>query len=387
VRAPRIGVVLSVAVEGTTLRYLLGFLVWIVFVSISRDKSDLEGSAAGRTPRRSARGDANRAMVISAIADGIVVVDERGINLLCNPAAEEILGRTADELVGTPFGFPITVGEPTEIDLALPDGRRRVVEVRATNTTLQGASVYVAGLRDITPRRQLERELHDALDHQSTVVAVAAHQLDNPLSAISLLVHLLRDRRASLTEEETAEMLDRIADRTAHLQGLMRKFLTASRIEGKGIGAGSEPVRVLEFILQRLADFNERSHDVELSCDPELAVLVDPTEFSEMLGNYLDNALTHGRPPIEVQVTTQGSFIEIRVCDHGPGVPEEFASQLFERFSREPRARQDTEGTGLGLWIVRKLAQAHEGDAWYEPRDNGGSCFCLRLHATPNDSA
>jgi signal transduction histidine kinase len=317
------------------------------------------------------RGDANRAWVVSAAADGLIVVDRKGIVLLCNPAAADLLARPHDEVVGTPLGFPLTANKSIERDLALPDGRTRTVEIRATNTTLEGTRVRVAALRDITQRRQAERRLHVALDQQSTALAVAAHQLDNPLSAISLLVHRLRSNKPPLTEAEKAEMLDVIADRTVYLQTLLRKYLTASRIDTQGCTVSRQPVPVLDALLERLADFPERAHNVNLSCDPDLSVLADPVELSEMVGNYLDNAFTHGRPPVDVAATRTGNSVDIRVSDHGPGVPPSCVDQLFQRFKGRD--------SGLGLWIVRQLTEAHGGEAWYEP---GGS-FCLRLPAGP----
>lgn len=97
-----------------------------------------------------------------------------------------------------------------------------------------------------------------------------------------------------------------------------------------------------------------------------------------MLSNYLENALAYAGPPIEVRAVRRNKWTEIRVIDHGPGVPAAFAPHLFERFTRGP-AQQKAEGTGLGLWIVRTFARANGGEAWYEPGESGGSCFCIRL--------
>ena len=98
-----------------------------------------------------------------------------------------------------------------------------------------------------------------------------------------------------------------------------------------------------------------------------------------MLGNYLDNALTHGRPPVEIRATERDEVVEIRVSDCGPGVPESFVPRLFDRFARvaAPGSAHRQEGTGLGLWIVATFATANGGAAWYEPGPR--SAFCLRL--------
>ncbi|WP_181870989.1 PAS domain-containing sensor histidine kinase [Sphaerisporangium album] len=330
----------------------------------------------GRAGDARSGGDISQ-VIVSASADGIVAVDERGIIRLCNPAAADLFARSTRELIGTQFGFPIVAGESAEIDLMLPGGGRRVVEMRVTATILEGERLYVAALRDITRHTHAERELEAALDRQNIVVAIAAHELHNPLATISVLVDVLRDRVAALAEEQRADIVDRIAGRVARLQSLVRKLLIASTIDIGGVSGAAERVPVLEFMLEQLGELDGGSQDVHLSCSPDLVALVDRQEFSAMLGNYLENAFAYGRPPVEVSAVERAGWVEVRVRDHGAGVPEAFVPWLFERFSREPGVERETEGTGLGLWIVRSLARANGGDAWYEPDADG--CFCLRL--------
>jgi signal transduction histidine kinase len=318
-------------------------------------------------------------LIVSASADGIVAVDEDGIIRLCNAAAEELFARPAAELLGTPFGFPIAADGASEVDLILPGGSERVVEMRVGVTTLQGERLHIAALRDVTRRRNAERELAAALERQNIVVAVAAHELHNPLATISVLAYLLRDCEATLTQRRRAEITGSIIERTARLQALVRKLLTASRIDAAEVPQLTERVPVLEVVLEQLADVEERSAHVRVSCGPGLAASVDRVEFAEMLANYLENAFAHGRPPVEIAATAKAGWVEIRMIDHGPGVPEPFVPHLFERFAREPGTARTTEGTGLGLWIVRNLARANRGDAWYETAERQGSCFCLRL--------
>ncbi|WP_165939773.1 PAS domain-containing sensor histidine kinase [Saccharopolyspora aridisoli] len=315
----------------------------------------------------------------TASADGIVAVDHRGFIRSCNPAAEVMFGRPAEDLVGTPFGFPVVAAETSEIDLLAPGRPPRVVEMRVTSTTWQGERIHVAALRDVTRRKEVEHDLESALERQTAIVAVAAHELRAPVAAIRLLVHLLRDHLSTNDDEHGVEVVDQVIHRVDGLQALMRKLLAASRIDAEESRSFPERVAVLALILERLADWGDKAQHVKVSCSPDLAVLVDRQDFSEMLTIYLENAFTYGSPPIEVRAAEQSGRVELRVCDHGPGVPAEFVPHLFERFSREPSARRGVEGTGLGLWIVRNLTEANGGSTWYEPTDGGGACFCLRL--------
>jgi signal transduction histidine kinase len=322
-------------------------------------------------------------MVIAALADGIVAVDKDGVIRICNPAAEELLGRPSGELIGTPFGYPVVKGESTEIDLMLPGGQTRVVEMRATTATVAEELLYVAALRDVTLQREAEQQIEAELEGHGMVIAVVAHEVRNPLAGIGLMVDMLREPGESFSDEERADVLDRIADRIARLQALVKKLLTLAKIDAKAVRVSAESVPVLEVILERLAEFADRPKDVYVSCDPQVRALVDRSELSEMLINYLENAFQYGAPPFEVRVAEQPDGVEIRVCDNGPGVPETFVPSLFERFSRESHTQRETKGSGLGLWIVQRLARANGGDAYFQPGERAGACFCLRLPRAP----
>jgi signal transduction histidine kinase len=322
--------------------------------------------------------------ILTASADGILAVDEHGIIQVCNPAAQKLLGRPPDQLVGSPFGFPLAAGEATDIDVRLPDGSTHVVEMRATATIWQDSPLYIAVLRDVTQPRHTERRLHNALEQQHVVVAITAHELQNPLAAIALATRQLHLPETATTPERRDEALDHIQERTGHLQQLVHKYLTASRIDTGTPTSEPIPVRVLELLLERLADFDYQAQDVQVACSPHLMALADRGEFSEMIANYLDNAFSYGSPLITIEATEHAGRVDVRVCDRGPGVPDSFTQHLFERYSREPHAQHKSEGSGLGLWIVRHLALANRGDAWYEPNPSGGACFVLELPAAPH---
>jgi len=109
-----------------------------------------------------------------------------------------------------------------------------------------------------------------------------------------------------------------------------------------------------------------------------ITVVADATRLVQMLTNLLTNAARYGAPPVTVEVRPSGSAVEVRVCDHGPGVPPDLEPRLFRKFVRG-KGRPD-RGTGLGLFIVAEMARRQNGQAWYE-RPEGRTCFGFRLPA------
>lgn len=344
--------------------------------------ASLGSDARSSGTRGSASSDHLSRLIVAASADGIVAVDDQGIIRLCNRAAQRLLARPAKDLIGSPFGFPVVAGRAAEVELRLPGGGERVVEMRTTSTKLDGERLHIAALRDVTLRKQAERELEAALEERNAVLAVAAHELHSPLAAIGILAHVLADQQAAqatMPPADLTQIVDRIISLTSRLQLLVDRLLTAARIEAVGVRPVPELVPVLEVIVEQLAQIEPKPEDIHVSCEPGLTALAGRAELSVMLANYLDNALAYGSPPIEVQAAERDDRAEIRVSDHGPGVPRSFEPHLFERFTRAPGTGQKAEGTGLGLWIVRTFAHANGGTAWHEPGDGEGSTFCLSL--------
>ena len=336
----------------------------------------MNGNIPGDQPTADA-GEVSQEM-LAAAADGVVVVDESGLVRFGNPAAGMLLGVPAAELPGTPLGYEIMPGQAAEIELTAPDGSERILDVRAAATLVAGERLLVAVLRDVTHRRMCERALQSALERQTSALSVAAHELNSPLAAIGVLARLLADDQITMAPPERDKVAARIAELAGRLQLLMRRLLTSAKLEAGGSRAEPEQLRVLEVIIDQLAVIDPEPGSITVSCSPGLAVVADRSEFGMMLANYLDNALTHAKPPVEVSAHEAEGWAEIQVSDHGPGVPDAFVPQLFERFTRAPDSG-GTPGVGLGLWIVRTLAQANRGDAGYEPGERDGSRFYLRL--------
>jgi signal transduction histidine kinase len=139
------------------------------------------------------------------------------------------------------------------------------------------------------------------------------------------------------------------------------------------------PVEVGKAVERVVDAFPEHAADIAVTVPPEARVTSDPDHLEQILMNYLGNALKYGTSPYEVEAHVGPRWVEIRVRDHGQGVPEAFEDRLFEKFSQAPSARGT--GTGLGLSIVKGLAEAQGGRAWYEANEPRGACFAVRLPA------
>jgi signal transduction histidine kinase len=123
-----------------------------------------------------------------------------------------------------------------------------------------------------------------------------------------------------------------------------------------------------------------RYEEAELDGHPTI-VRGDPRLLRRMIRNLLENARSHGAPPIEVRVLHAASGAELRVCDHGPGIPEAERDGVFQPFHRFARA-QSGVGVGLGLTLVRQIARRHGGDAQYVGREPRGGCFIVSLRSS-----
>jgi signal transduction histidine kinase len=230
---------------------------------------------------------------------------------------------------------------------------------------------------------ELERaneELHAANQAIRDFVAVASHDLKGPLTAILGSAILMRERFDDVPEAKKRDFLAIIERQTRHLARLVDDLLTLSRIEAGALKTHAQAVDLHKAIQAVVDDFAEHSSEICVRAPESVAVLADPDHLQRILDNYLGNALKYGSPPIEVEATNTNGWVEIRVRDHGEGVPPDFVPRLFGKFARaDTEGTRSAQGTGLGLSIVRGLAQANGGETWYEPNRPHGSCFAVRL--------
>jgi signal transduction histidine kinase len=193
---------------------------------------------------------------------------------------------------------------------------------------------------------------------------------------------LLTQSWETFSEEKRRTFVASIHRQSQNLSRLVDDLLTSSRIEGGALNTSPELIVLTQAIDQCLEVGAVDDASVAVSCSPDLIVRVDPQHLGRILDNYLQNAFKYGEPPARIQAARAGDMVEIRVLDHGPGVPPDFVSRLFGKFARaDTPATRAQQGTGLGLSIVRGLAEANGGRVRYEPNLPTGSCFVVELPA------
>ncbi|MEM8606453.1 MAG: HAMP domain-containing sensor histidine kinase [Myxococcota bacterium] len=212
---------------------------------------------------------------------------------------------------------------------------------------------------------------------KSELMANVSHELKTPLSVVRMFADMLRSGRVP-SEERRTEYLDIICRESERLTSLIDNVLDFSAVEG-----GKGPYKLkrgdLDDAVQRaLEAFRYRSEqdgvEVRLRSRGELPdVMIDQEAIALAVINLLDNAVKYGgQTAIEVELSPRRSAIDVAVRDHGPGIPKEALRHVFERFYRGTHERP-TRGSGIGLSLVKHIAQAHGGRAWARNAQGGGA--------------
>jgi len=340
-------------------------------------------------------------MLISHNADGMVVIDPEGHALLVNPAAEALLGRTSEELLGQQFGLPIIEGSTTEVDVLRSDGTVLVAELRAAEIRWDGRPASLATLRDVTERKR--RNAHMAhverMASVGTLAAGVAHEVNNPLTYVLFNLQWLERALPKVADalhacrtgtgvelpescrpeavRKMAEGAARAAEGAGRIRDIVRTLTGFSRNDVET----TSPVDVnasAEAAVQMAQ--NEIRYRATLARDfaSSVPVLADEGRITQVILNLLINAaqaIPDGASEenvILVRTFDRGNEVVVEVHDTGVGIPGNLVPRIFEPFYTSKPAGQ---GSGLGLAICHNIVEVTGGRIEVESVEGKGTCF------------
>jgi two-component system sensor histidine kinase KdpD len=238
-------------------------------------------------------------------------------------------------------------------------------------------------------QRHRARALQETDRLRTALLNSVSHDLRTPLASIKASATSLLDREVEWSPAEREEFLTTINTEVDRLTRLVHNLLDMSRIEAGALDPRLTETTVAEVVgpvvrRARAAARQRVDVDVPATLPP---VLVDPVRLDQVLTNLLDNARGYAAGgPVQVVARQAGPNVEVRVVDHGPGVPAPERERVFDQFYRLKGGGKRPEGTGMGLAICRGIVQAHGGNLRVETTPGGGATFVLSLPAVPQDS-
>ena len=331
---------------------------------------------------------ANFHKIITKNADGMIVVNNRGIVRFVNPAAEVLFERKAEELLGKEFGFPVVGGETTEVDIIRRGGKTCVAEMRVVETEWEGEVAYLASLRDITEHKQalqaqerLSQQLQAQVSELETFSYGIAHDLRSPLVSIEGFSRLLRADMQNQETERIGEDIRLLESGVKKMQQFLNRTLEYSRA-----GYQVKPTKNASFGKIAKEVITEFAGQVRsIGATVSLAgtfprVYADRMRIRQVLTNLIQNSINYRdktRPlKIEIGYWLSRDEAVFFVRDNGLGIDASEAEKVFALFYR---GTTNGEGSGAGLAIVKRIIEAHGGRIWVESQPGKGTTMCFAL--------
>ncbi|MBW2242437.1 MAG: PAS domain S-box protein [Deltaproteobacteria bacterium] len=339
------------------------------------------------------------AAVLDSAPGGVIVVDRSRFITYANPAMLEISGWSHEDLVDRPLAVFLKAQEDleslaaalsdhttlrgVELSVRRRDGSPLDVSVSVSRLALRDGTQVgaVAYVQDITRRRQFERDLSRKNEELEHYVHAVSHDLRSPLVSILGFSRLLREDFAPALGEKGQHFLQRIEEAGRTMESLIQELLELSRI---GVNdAPQDLVNPREVLLQLQAELkprlDEEHVELELPADPPM-LRFERTRLYQLFSNLVGNALRHmgpcPEPRIQVAIENVGDATRISVSDNGVGIETDEHERIFEIFQSGSR---NGSGTGMGLAIVKKIAESRGGRTWVESQPGDGATFHVEL--------
>lgn len=400
-----------------------GIRLWLL-------RHDKRKSSASNTKLASSLRDekARSDIILSTIEDGVVFVDEQGTIQLFNPGAAKITGWAREDAEGldwksvftfinnkgetiedaeTPFGRTFATSQTThdyDANIASKSGMTIALSI-SVSPILSGDKVtgLVGIFRDVSEERKAESQ-------RAEFISTASHEMRTPVAAIEGYLSLALNEKVATIDARAKEYLEKAHAATKHLGELFQDLLNSAKAEDGRLTNHPEVVEMGGFMEQLTSDLHfsaekknlgldfmignnsvvsnaviDASSPVHLGADkvvrPLYYVLVDPDRLREVVTNLFDNACKYTeRGKISLGLTGNDSVVQIYIRDTGHGIPPEDIPHLFQKFYRvDNSATRTIGGTGLGLFICRKIVELYHGRIWVDSTLGQGSTFYINL--------
>ncbi|MCD6270493.1 PAS domain S-box protein [bacterium] len=349
--------------------------------------------------RREAEEERDKTVAIVAnLTDGLFFFDKNDILAFINPQAEKIFNVKKEQLIGKDFLEIISRQELKPLLDALGQKIKKVFRKEITineNLTLELTTVFVSRkgekigslliLHDVSREKLVERM-------KTEFVSIAAHQLRTPLSAIKWTLKMFLDGDLGELTKEQKEFAEKSYISNERMINLVNDLLDVSRIEEGRYLYKLTPARmerIIQAIINSLSRVAKRKGIVidfvkKQKSFPQ--VKVDAEKIGLVIQNLIDNAVkyTPEKGKITVSLSKTGNNLKVEVADTGMGIPKDQQGRIFSKFFRGANAlKTETVGSGLGLFIVKNIVEAHKGKIWFESEEGKGTTFFFTIPINP----
>jgi len=300
---------------------------------------------------------------------------------------------------GALLGVPILAGTtlegifylmklPGEPSFTTEDRERMAVLARQTGAALRftrseeesSAATNRVGL--LEERWELKKNIEDRDVRRDYFASTISHEVRGSLGVIVGFASTLVDRWEQLPEGDRREFASRLAQEARKLLRLSENLIDVMTLGARDHETTDTPDQVRDLILQAIDEARAAlegegrpAPEVSVEAPADLRANVRPEYFKEVVAQYLGNSFKHGLPPVHIVAQAVDGWVEVRVIDEGPGVPDHWVRNLFKR----PTSQRKGAGRGMGLFIIGNLARVQGGEAWYERNEPKGARFCVRF--------
>lgn len=371
-------------------------------------------------------------IILNSIEDGVILMDKYGAIQLMNPAATTLTGWDAKDAAGLDWSNVITLinekGEAYEEDknpfamalssdkplrdnnavLVSRNKKEQPVALSLTPLRDKNDQIYaaVAVFRDVTQERKEERR-------RSEFISTASHEMRTPVAAIEGYLALAMNEKVSTIDYRARGYLEKAHVATKHLGQLFQDLLNSAKAEDGRLSSHPVVMEVGDFLEQLSSDLTFVAEKKGLATEfvvgssttssqhidatgtsqkvvrPLYYIKADPDRLREVVTNIFDNAVKYTESgKVSLGLTGDNTVVQIYVRDTGQGIPKEDIPHLFQKFYRvDNSATRTIGGTGLGLYICRKIVELYRGRIWVESDPGKGSSFFINFPRLSSEAA